>query len=191
MSFSLQTLTELARNLRYLGMKASPDPATWAKSIAIRSGVSEQRVVELMFGAQPKRNEESQLAEAFGMEASELLAAPIYDVLKENLQYLLKSLPRGERKKLAAALGMTQSQLSRWATTEVRPEKANLRKLLKYLGLDPDVDLGKEPLFLSTEPVGGYAQKQWLLQRIQAAAPQQIVKHFATMEIIFKENATH
>lgn len=170
-------------------MKVNPDPASWAKTISVRSDLSEGRAAELIQGGQPKRSEESALAEAFGLDASELLAAPLYDVLKENLKYLLKALPRGERKKLAVALDLTQSQLSRWVTTEVRPERINLRRLVRYFGLDPDLELSQEPLFLSTGPVGGYAQKQWLIRRIQAASPERIVKHFATMEIIFQDHA--
>jgi transcriptional regulator with XRE-family HTH domain len=101
---------------------------------------------------------------------------------KENLRFLIGSLKgQGGQKKLAQALGVLPSQVSRWKKGGVIPHGSNLRDLLKFFSLDADLDLGKTPLFLANFPIHGVAQKEWIIQRLQEMPHEQLAPHFPSI----------
>jgi hypothetical protein len=85
-------------------------------------------------------------------------------------------------------LKVSASQLSRWKTAVGNPRPANVRNLLRFHGIDPDTDLARVPLFLSMEPVGGFAQKQWVMLRLQEMPSAEVAKIFPALRRMVRYN---
>jgi hypothetical protein len=66
----------------------------------------------------------------------------------------------------------------------------NLLRLLRHFGLDPELDLAKEPIFLSMVPVGAHLQKAWLLERVKEMPAEEIAKVFPAVQRIFGKDET-
>ena len=71
-----------------------------------------------------------------------------------------------------------------------RSPPQNLSLLLRRFCLDPELDLAKEPIFLSMVPVGAHLQKAWLLKRIEETPPEEIAKVFPALQRIFGKDET-
>ena len=195
MSGKLSKLPQFTLNLRYLAKSNFPGslPEQWSRLLATQTGILDRRVVALLHGEAPDQSDLDKVAAAFGREAAVLGSAPLYGhegetILTENLRHLLNSLPKGEKSRLAKSIGVRQEQFSRWEK-EVRPERKNLEKMLEFFGLNPRLDLVVEPLFLSLDPVGAHAQKEWLAKRVQSASPSEIGRLFEAFKRLLPPNA--
>ncbi len=190
-----EQLNEVIWNLRWLAWKRNPNPANWAAELRAmsRGFVSWSRALGLLSGSDPSREEADAIASVAGLEREELLGVPLYaresSVLHENLGYLVASLPQGEQKAAAVFIGISASQLSRWQKMKGRPRKANIRKLLRFHGMDPDTDLEKDPLFLSMEPLSGYAQKAWVAGRVQDMPASEIATIYPALKKLLRDDA--
>jgi transcriptional regulator with XRE-family HTH domain len=191
----LSELPQFTLNLRFLAKSNFPDslPEQWSHLLATRSGISDRHVSALLSGEPPSQSDLEKAATAFGHEATTVGSAPLYGhegetILRQNLRYLLGSLPKGGKARLAKSIGVRQAQLSRWEK-DVTPEAKNLRSALKFFELDPDIDLRQEPLFLSLDPVGAHAQKEWLAKRVQSASPSEIGRLFEAFKLLLPPNA--
>ena len=182
----LSKLPQASLNLRWLARKRTANPDDWSAVLASAAGLSPDRVQALMIGAQPRGAELDALAAAAGREPEELASAPLYgggeDILRHNLHFLLDAIPAGQGAEAARSIGITASQLSRWKSGLRRPHPRNLRGLLRYHGLDPDIPLDREPLFLMMEPVGGHIQKQWLVARVEEMPNADIVQLYPALK---------
>lgn len=192
MAEELSKLPQFTLNLRYLAKSNFPEssPEGWSRLLATRSGIPDRRVSALLNGDASNQSELDKVAAAFGQEAAALGSAPLYGneeetILRENLRYLLGSLPKGVKGQLAESIGIRQEQLSRWEK-DVTPEVKNLRSTLKFFQLDPDLDLKQEPLFLSLDPVGAHAQKAWLLTRLKDLAPSAVGEVFVALKRLLR-----
>ena len=74
-------------------------------------------------------------------------------------------LRRGQKRKLAEFIGVAEGAISKWIRGDRGLHPKNLSRLVKYFDLDPELDLAKEPIFLSMTPMGAQRQKAWLLVR--------------------------
>lgn len=180
--------------MRYLASKVDQRPQTWAATLQKRTGIGLYRAEQILRGALIERQEVAMIAAAFDIDAEELQSNPIYgrgdeSVLRLNLRYLINSLPHGEKKNLAKAVGVAEETVSKWISQGSRGlHPKNLSRLLKHFGLDPQLDLAKEPIFLSMDPVGAHLQKAWLIQRIQETPPAEIGKVFPAVQRIFRKD---
>lgn len=186
-------LPQFTLNLRHLAFSQLPDASFEDRSLwlAKKSGLSHRRVADLLQGEAPARTDLEKFASAFGLEETVLGSAPVYGneentVLRENLRYLLRSLPKGEKSHLAMTIGIRPEQLSRWTKDVVVPEAKNLQKTLKFFQLDPDFDLVRSPLFLSLDPVGAYKQKEWLLTRLKILPPGAVAEVFTALKRLLR-----
>ena len=100
----------------------------------------------------------------------------------------MEAIPYGEGKKAAARIGITEGQLSRWKKwgDQNKPYPANLRNLLKFHGMDPDLDLEGVPVFLSMEPLSGCAQKEWLSSRVREMPAAEVAKIYPVLRKLFR-----
>jgi len=184
-------------NIRFLLRRAKVQPDRWAQELSrrTRTGISVNRAKEIISaeGKEISEPELSLISDTFSRDAEELRVGCLYSdgpesLRKENLIFLLNTLPRGGRKTLAAKLGIRQATITRWVSENKVPETKNLEGLLKYLGLDPDLDLTGEPLFLSLQPVGGFLQRQWLLERLRTMTEEEIARFFPALARIVGSN---
>ena len=188
----IEELSQFCRNLRWLLWRRNPDPASWVRELVhlSRKSISSSRSVGLLRGAEPDPNEVQVLADLNGLEVEELQGVPLYalnhSVLRENLCHLLDALPQGEKERAAEAIGVRPSQLSRWKNQVENPRKENVRKLLRFHGLDPDLDVERLPIFLSLEPLSGYAQKEWVASRVRELPASEIAQIYPALRKLLR-----
>ncbi|MDB6175500.1 MAG: hypothetical protein JWL59_4811 [Chthoniobacteraceae bacterium] len=192
-----ETLSQFTMNLRWILRQRNLASDKWAETLVgmTRRFVTEARATGLLLGAEPKEGERLAIAEMSGHEVEELVSVPLYGhgdtIRRENLRYLLEALPKGEAKEAAKQIGITASQLSRWRGGNVdKPHPTNVRKLLKFHGIDPDIALDTEPLFLSMEPISGYGKKQWLVKRVMEMPADEIAKIYPALKRMLRHDET-
>lgn len=172
-----------------------PDSSLWAVELnkLTRNYLGFSRATGLLIGPDANREtpeEIRMLAEVFKVEPEELVSVPLYtrdsSVFRENVRYLVESIPHGQKETVAKAIGITAPQFSRWASGEIKPRKANLRKLLKLHGIDQDLDLENVPLFLSMEPLSGFDQRRWVANRVQDLPAAEIAKIYPALRKLLR-----
>lgn len=189
-------LPQLALNLRWIGRRAGKAPDQWAREIVrmTRKTISSHRAVGLLHGADPTVAELAVLVDVTGFEKEELLSVPLYTrerpLFAQNLRHLVDSIPHGQGRVAASRVGITEGQLSRWKkwADERKPHQTNVRKLLKFHGMDPDIDLDDVPLFLSMEPISGYSQKAWLSARVQEMSPSEVAALYPALRKLLRSD---
>jgi transcriptional regulator with XRE-family HTH domain len=184
-------------NIRFLLRRTKAPTERWAHELSrrTRTAISMIRAKEIIYGEGKAVTDEElgTIGDAFARDAEELRVGCLYSegpeaLRKENLSFLLDTLPRGGRKALATKLGIRQATVTRWVSEGKVPETKNLEGLLKHLGLDPDLDLAVEPLFLSLQPVGGFLQRKWLLERLESMTEEEITRFFPALARIVGSN---
>jgi hypothetical protein len=183
-------------NVRYLASRVDRRPQTWAATVQKRTGIRLYRAEKILHGAPIKREEIDAIAAGFDTDVQELQSNPLYghgdeSVLRLNLRYLIDSLPHGGQKNLAKSVFVTQETVNRWIRHGSRGlHRKNQSRVLKHFGLDPELDLAREPIFLWMVPAGAHLQKAWLLERIRDMPPEEIAKIFPALQRIFRKDET-
>jgi len=157
------------RNLCLLLRREGVPRDVWPQTVKDWLGCGEQRAVDLLFGKPPSPGELATLAERFGYEQEELRLQDMtlgLHVLQENVAYLLDTLEHGKKKELAAFVGVVPQTVTSWLKGSP-PEGPNRDRLKEYFGLGQDVDLERDPLFLSPYPLIEQDQRRWLRNQIE------------------------
>lgn len=186
----LQELSQLTLNLRWILRRTDKKSDQWAGELVrmTRKTISSSRAFGLLHGVEPTPAEVAVLVDVTGFEKEELFGVPLYTrerpLFAQNLRHLVESIPHGQGRQAAAKIGITESQLSRWRKwgDERKPHRTNVRNLLKFHGMDPDLDLDDVPVFLSMEPLSGYAQKEWLTSRVREMPASEISKIYSALK---------
>ncbi len=182
-------------NLRWLMRQRCADPTMWALELnkLTRTYLGFSRATGLLLGPDARREtpeEIRMLAEVFKVEPEDLVSVPLYtrnsSIFRENINYLVESIPHGQKETVAKAIGITAPQFSRWSGGDIKPRKTNLRKLLKLHGIDPDLDLESVPLFLSMEPLSGFDQRRWVANRVQDLPAAEIAKIYPALRKLLR-----
>lgn len=192
----LTVLTVESVNIRFLAWKEDADPANWASVLLRKASLTQKRAKELLSGHPPTAEERAALIEGFDVEAEAFGAARLFgcsreEVFDENIRYLFSGLPQGEKKRMSEALDVTEETVSRWSTRRTSPSANNISRILRYLGLDPTLDLGDVPLFLSLSPIGQFAQRRWLQKRLNELSSTKLSKFFPALEKLFGNDENH
>lgn len=188
----LSDLNQCCLNLRWMMRQRHQDPSMWPVELnkLTRTYLGFSRSHGLLIGEDAKPDEIRVLAETFKVEAEELVSVPFYtrdsSIFRENLRYLVDSIPHGQKETIAKAIGITPPQFSRWASGEIKPRTKNLKLLLKLHGIDQDLDLTSVPLFLAMEPLSGFAQRQWVANRVQDLPAAEISKIYPALRKLLR-----
>lgn len=163
----------LSQNLRYLLLEKGIKRNHWVETLAVSIQCDLRRAQALLEGQADDLSdgETRALVQFSGMDIEKLKSENLIDTRKVdvfslNLSFLLERLPHGKKKNLAESLGVDQTTISRWGNSTQRPTKNKIRALADYFNLPKTIDLEKEPIFLSTMPIGEAETKQWLKERI-------------------------
>ena len=162
-----------SENLRYLLWNEEVKREEWLPTLATWLRTDRARAAELMRNNRRLEAEEIEhLRQAIhfverDFESRRLLEEDQKDIPLMNLRYLLDSLKRGERKKLAKSLGVHEVTISRWYAGSQTPSQRHYQALADFFGLDRSLDIRTEPIFLAYEPVTVTDQKKWLQERIE------------------------
>ena len=192
-------LDQLALNLRFAMREREQNPDYWAERLAklTRNGIDKMKAHALLTGAKPQPEEIDILVEMLGFEREELLSVPLYTrnapLLVQNLCYLVDGIPHGHGRIAAEKIGIKESQRSRWKkwSGSSPPHPTNLKNLLKFHGLDPDLDLTRVPIFLSMEPLGGYAQKKWVADQLHEMPPSEVSEIYPALKKLLRRDEDH
>jgi len=165
----------LSQNLKYLLLEKGIKRSDWNETLATSLRCDRRRAQSILEGQTDdlSRGEMEALVQFGGMDFENLTSENLIetnqaDVFSLNLSFLLERLPHGKKKHLAESLGVDQTTISRWGSGTQRPTKQKIRALADYFNLPKTIDLEKEPVFLSTMPIGEAETKQWLKERIDA-----------------------
>ena len=165
----------LSQNLKYLLLEKGIKRSDWIETLANSLKCDQRRAQAILEGQTDNLNqsETESLVHFSGMDFEKLASQDLIetrkaDVLSLNLSFLLERLPHGKKKHLAENLGVDQTTISRWGNGTQRPTKQKITALAEYFNLPKTIDLEKEPIFLSTMPIGEAETKQWLKERIDA-----------------------
>ena len=165
----------LSQNLKFLLLEKGIKRSNWIEKLAV-SLQCDQRRSQAILEEQTdnlSQNEIEALVRFSGMDFEKLalenlLETKKADVFSLNLSFLLERLPHGKKKHLAQNLGVDQTTISRWGNGTQQPTKKKIKALADYFNLPKTIDLEKEPIFLSTMPIGEAETKEWLKERIDA-----------------------
>jgi transcriptional regulator with XRE-family HTH domain len=141
-------------------------------------GCERARAHALLRGAPPTAAELQPLAEGLGTSEEEFQFGNLLsgiDVLQENLRFLLDGLEHGRKGEIAERVGVYPQTLSGWTKGKSKSVREdNLRKLKQVFGLADRIDLKREALFLSPDPVGELELRQWLKQGIDELETEEL-----------------
>jgi len=165
----------LSQNLKYLLLEKGIRRSDWIETLATSLRCDQRRAQAILEGQADNlnRDEKEALVHFSGIDFEKLASEDLIetkraDVFSLNLSFLLERLPHGKKKHLAENLGVDQTTISRWGNGTQRPTKQKIKALADYFNLPKTIDLEKEPIFLSTMPIGEAETKQWLKERIDA-----------------------
>ena len=186
-------MDELQKNIRYILWKGGADRKDWQSKLAEWLRCPLQRAEELLEGEggdlTPK--EKKALEKTTGLAPEELsgdlLEKHDGDILVENIRHLINSLPHGQKKEIAAKLGVDVTTVSRWIGGAQHPTKKKLEEIGKYFGLPPGTDLDSEPIFLWTEPISESQIKSWIADTIQRADGKTLREIFPALRRLLKK----
>lgn len=190
----LDGISQLALNLRWIVRQVERRPELWASRLSLmtRKTIGRSRALGLLLGAEAEADELGVFQDVTGHDLEELVSAPLYSrdlpLFARNLRHLVEAIPYGQAKVAATRIGITDGQLSRWKKwgDQKKPHSINLRKLLKFHGMDPDLDLEEVPIFLSMEPLSGYAQKEWVSSRVQEMPASEVAKIYPALKKLLR-----
>jgi hypothetical protein len=190
----VESISQLALNLRWLMSREDKRPEAWDLLLTgkTRNTINRSDAGALLMNGPVDSYQLSVLSEMLGYESEELMSVPLYtrdkSILAQNLRYLVETIPHGHGKEAAAKIGVKEAQLSRWKKwgDQRAPHAPNLRKLLKFHGMDPDIDLEVVPIFLSMEPLSGYAQKEWVAARVHDMPAEYVAEIYPALKRLFQ-----
>jgi len=167
-------MSNLSYNLKYLLLEKGINRSEWIQYLAslIPGGI--ERAQSILDGHVVDLNQDElkTLSHLSGIEPEKLLSENLLitnnvDVFSKNLSFLIDRLPHGKKKHLAESLRVDQTTISRWRNGTQRPTKKKIVAILDYFNLPRSTDLEKDPLFLSTMPIGEDETKKWLIDKIE------------------------
>jgi hypothetical protein len=158
----------LTENLKYLLWDQGISKDNWSAQLASWLDKSMHRADEVLAGAGLVQDEWERIEAVLHINheilSTERLFGDEKNILQHNIIYLTN--PPVKKGEFAQAIDVEPGNISRWRKGVNAPSTENQRKICRYFGLAPNTNLCNEPLFLSTEPIGVFKQRQWLMQRI-------------------------
>jgi hypothetical protein len=188
----LNSLSQVTKNLRYLLYRETRDYSKWEEILFKKVGIASSRTKFLIEGDHPSDEEVEKIADWCGMSVDDVMSAPIHPadatgILRENVKFLMASLPRGGKTALAKQIAVTDSQISRWAKGKHLPHQSNIERLKDYFGISARVDLEEDPIFLTDAPIHDEARRDYLMKLMREVPAHTLDDHFASLEKLLRK----
>jgi hypothetical protein len=184
----MNDVDNIPRNLRVLLWRRQIPRERWVSELSRWAECDRQRVFEILRGDSKLTDAETQAISAVtDIDSTQLFYDDLLegvDVFTENIKFLLGSLEHGGRKRLAEHLNVTEGTVYKWGGGSQPPKRNHTLGIISFIGLRPEIDLGKEPLFLSLEPIGARAKKEWLIKRIQDVEDHELDMYYPALRKI-------
>jgi len=196
-------MVDISQNLRFLlwqdeilnlqkRQKVSkwPERTTkWCQKLAFWAECDFLRAEAILKGAKISQAELNNIKHNKPLNEDEFIAITNADMLhlqldnqplniwQENVLFLLDRLNHGDKSKLAKVLNTSPSNFSRWKKKIHTPEITYKDIIHNFFNIHSHIDLEKDPLFLSIEPIDVPEIKLWLCQKIQEL-PEKTLQDF-------------
>lgn len=180
-----------ALNLRYSLWRENAAKDAWVERLANwleTSDLSRSRTLLRRGGL--TASEADRLSAVLQVTSEDLLFGRPFegvDVLEHNLKHVFESLGHGSKKWIAEALGIDQTNISKWLSGRSRPSSGHQAALAKVLGIAPDQPLDSYPHFLSDEPASDQARRQWLHERLDEADAEELRSLFPALRRLLEQ----
>lgn len=160
----------MARNFAVLLWRQKEPKERWAAILGQWARCDRARARQLLNSGGATDAELRGVEQATSVSSEEFLGDMLQgvDIFRENIAFLLDSLPHGKKQGLAASLGVDPTTVSRWGAGKLRPHRAYLHQLLQHFGLPSSTDLDADPLFLRPDPIGSAAIRAWICKRVES-----------------------
>ena len=180
-------------NLRYILWQQGKPQESWGAEVVAWANCSEDRVWQLLKSEQPRQPEIESISQATGYGQDELVFSDLLqesglDIWQENVVYLVNSLGHGENGKLAQALGIQGSTISKWKRRSQTPEKTHKLGIQSFFGVPTAIDMEHHPLFLDLSPISAMEQRVWLQKQIEQLDSQTLQQLFPALERLFRDS---
>ena len=181
-------------NLRYVLWNKDVKREEWVATLALWLQCDHDRAEDLLHNNRRLDPDEIEsLIKAIyfverDFESRRLIEEDTMDIPLMNVRYLLDSLKRGERKTLAKSLGVHEVTISRWYAGSQIPTTRHYQALGEFFGLDRNLDIQTEPIFLALEPVTVTDRKKWLQERIEKMETTFFRELFPVLKRLFQED---
>lgn len=178
-------LPAVNKNIRYLLWRDGVQPEIWETTLAKWVGCSEFRANQLLNAAQPAVEELSAIADVTQQEVETILYGELFtdeEILRNNLSRLIAGLGHGGQRELAARVEVDQSTISRWKAGKQQLNKRHLDELRRFFQLPESVDLTRDPIFLSLDPLGVGALRKWVMEKLEAMPGEELVNLYPAMK---------
>jgi len=180
------------RNLLFLLWEKEKDRNKWPTNLGkILGGEAEDLENILQERIRLSGQQIDRLAEYFNIEKAEFQTVDLLEttnIFKENFCFLLNEC--SEKKDIRKELGVHPSTISKWKSGKQPPSSTHLRHIKKVFGLDDSIDLNRDPLFLSMEPVSDLGKKQWIKENIDSLSPQGLRELYPALRRLLEERCT-
>ena len=108
-----------------------------------------------------------------------------YELLRENLIYLLRMIPKSNNKEFFDSVHIDRSTLSRWKNGLTIPDKYHLRLICEYFHIS-EFMLRTEFLFLDIEPITTQSKKNICKEWIDNMSPEEFDALFPAIKKLIR-----
>lgn len=180
-------------NLRYILWWQGTPQESWGAEVSAWVSCDEDRAWQLLKSEQPTQAELEAISQATGYGQDELVFSDLLqesdlDIWQENVVYLVNSLGHGENGKLAQALDIQGSTISKWKRRGPIPEKTHKPGIQSFFGVPTAIDIEHHPLFLDLSPISVMEQRVWLQKQIEQLDSQTLQQLFPALERLFRDS---
>ena len=171
-------------NILFLLWQSGSSRDTWVNRVSQHLDTSTERIRELRTGAAPKPTEISKASDAFETPEEDLLynrLAGRQNLFQQNMIYLLDSLGHGGQKRIAEVVGVQAVTVTTWRKGRI-PSTSTQEKIKEFFGLPYSLELEKDCLFLSLEPVGIFQKRAWIRDRISTMNDEELNDFFPALK---------
>lgn len=207
-------MVEIALNLRFLlwqdemltlqkSEKISKWPhrgAKWFQKLAVWAECDISRAEAILTGAEVSQMELNNIKQNKPLTEDEFITLTNTNILnlqidnkelniwQENVIFLLEKLEHGENAKLVRCLNVNQTTLSKWKKKTHLPEKKHRNVIQQFFNLPNQIDLEREPLFLSIDPINTHERKLWLCEKIHELPEQKLNDFFPALKCLLESS---
>lgn len=182
----------ISENLRFLLWQEKIPNAKWVTHLAGWLGCKKYHAETILKTGELSSEEQKIIESKLGISEEELAYSSFLenskiDILETNIVFLLDDLDTTQ-KEMAAKIGVSANTISRWYKREFMPDSKKLKDILRFFGLPESIDLKKDPLFLSIEPVPLNSRKKWLHQRVDKMSAETLRDLYPALKRLLEDD---
>lgn len=179
------------QNVLYLLWREEKDRNQWPLKLGNVLGCSLEEGRDLLQGKRRfAPQERGLLLEHYNLSEEDLFIGRLFsekEILMENIAFLIKE---NEIQGAHNFFGVHASTVSKWKNGSQEPSQRHLEKISDFFGIPASIDLRKEPVFLSLDPLSDLGKKNWLKTRVDGLSSEGLRQLFPALKKLLEEKCT-